>query len=116
MNRICREQKGMSQAVLGKKVQVTRQTMRPGRKRNEYLLLKQLGRIAKALGVSVDLLMGKKATVEPTLLFRADVSPVLSDDLRRFLTHKPKDYAVVEKVTGSFPVIPESRPGALSRL
>ena len=110
MIRICREQKGMSQEELGQKVQVTRQTIAAWEKKERVPTIEQLGRVAKALGVSVDLLIGKRATVEPTLLFRADVPSVLSDDLRRFLTRKAQDYAVVEKVTGSFPVIPESRP------
>jgi len=112
MIRTCREQKGLSQEELGQVVGVTRQTIAAWEKTERVPSIEQLGKIAKALGVPVDLLFGQRETVEPTLLFRADVPSVLSSELRRFLTRKAEDYAVVEKLTGSFPVIPESRPMA----
>ena len=112
MIRTCREQKGLSQEELGQAVGVTRQTIAAWERNDRQPSVEQIGRIAKTLGVPLDLLFGEVETEQPTLLFRADVPSVLSDDLRHYLTRKAEDYAVVEKLTGSFPVIPESRPMA----
>lgn len=110
MIRTCREQKGISQEELGQAVGVTRQTIAAWEKSERTPSIEQLGKVARALGAPVDLLIGEAADTEPTLLFRADVPSVLSDDVRRFLTRKAEDYAAIEKLTGSVPVIPESRP------
>jgi len=110
MIRVCREQKGLSQEELGQKVGVTRQTIAAWEKNERTPSLEQLGRIAQALGVALDILLGTAAATEPTLLFRADLPSVLSAELRLYLTRMAEDYAVVEQLTGSIPVIPESRP------
>ena len=110
MIRTWREQKGVSQKKLGLVVGVTRQTIAAWEKRERAPSAMQLGKIAEELGVSLDLLVGQQTGTGTSLLFRADAPAVLSGELCRLLTRKAEDYAAVEKLSGSFPVIPASRP------
>lgn len=112
MIRACREQAGLTQEELGKKVGVTRQTIAAWENRERHPSLEQLGRLAKALGVALDLLVEPMAEAAPTLLFRADMPSALSPELRALLSRKVEDYAAVEQLAGAEPVVPESRKAA----
>ena len=68
-----REQQGLSQADLGEKVGVTRQTIAVWERGERLPSLGQLARIADALKVSTDLFLRPPEDQSgPTLLFRAD--------------------------------------------
>lgn len=106
-----REQFGVTQAELAAEVDVTRQTIAAWERGDRSPSLVQLTRISRGLGVPVDLLIGPdEAQDEPALLFRADKPEVLSADARSFLSRRAHDYAVVERLLGEIPSLPESRP------
>lgn len=105
-----REQLGFSQQQLGEKVGVTRQTIAAWEKGEREVSVVQVTRVANALNVPIELLLGIKTEEEATLLFRADDPTVLSRPLRQLLGEKAEDYAAVERFAGELPVLPESRP------
>ena len=104
-----RELAGMTQDALGETVGVTRQTIAVWESGDRQPTIEQLGRLARALGVSLDLFIVKDTGTEPVLLFRADMPSALSQDLRFILTQKVEDYASIEQIVGADPVLPESR-------
>lgn len=104
-----RELAGMTQDALGEKVGVTRQTIAVWESGDRKPSVEQLGRLAKALGVSISLFIESEPGAEPVLLFRADMPTALSQDLRHILTQKVEDYAAIEQIVGAEPVLPESR-------
>ena len=93
-----RELAGMTQDSLGERVGVTRQTISVWESGDRQPTIEQLGRLARALGVSLDLFLVKEAGAEPVLLFRADMPSALSQDLRFILTQKVEDYATIEQI------------------
>jgi Zn-dependent peptidase ImmA (M78 family)/DNA-binding XRE family transcriptional regulator len=105
-----REQAGLNQSQLGKKIGVTRQTIAAWEKADREPSILQLSRIATTLGVPLDLLIGLETNEEVTLLFRADNPTVLSLQLRSLLSEKAQAYAAIEHLAGELPVLPESRP------
>lgn len=105
-----REQSGLTQQVLGDRIGVTRQTIAAWEKGERNLSVAQLARLAKALGVPLELLLGAASEPEATLLFRADDPAVLSPELRDLLSHRAEDYAAIERLAGEAPILPESRP------
>lgn len=105
-----RDQAGVTQEELGQRVGVTRQTIAAWEKGEREPSVLQLSRIATALGVSLELLLGVAEEEEAVLLFRADDPEVLSPELRRLLTDKAETYAAIERLAGELPVLPESRP------
>ncbi len=75
----------------------------------------QLTKIAKQLGVSVELLLNLEAADEVAqpevcLLFRADEPSALTPTLQVSLTEKATNYADIEKILEELPVLPEQRP------
>jgi Zn-dependent peptidase ImmA (M78 family)/transcriptional regulator with XRE-family HTH domain len=104
-----RELAGMTQEALGEKVGVTRQTIAAWESGERTPALEQLGRLARVLGVSLDLFLKPEEGLEPVLLFRADVPSAISQDLKIILTRKVEDYAFIEQIVGAEPVLPESR-------
>ena len=104
-----RELAGMTQDALGEKVGVTRQTIAVWESGDRQPTIEQLGRLARSLGVSLDLFLEKEVGTEPVLLFRADMPTALSQDLRYILTQKVEDYAAIEQIVGAEPALPESR-------
>ncbi|WP_298437392.1 XRE family transcriptional regulator [Geobacter sp.] len=110
MIREFREQSGISQEELGKLAGVTRQTIAAWEKGERTPTLEQLARIAKALRVPLELFLGAPAATGPTLLFRADKSEAISAELRTLLARLAQDYSYVERLAGSLPILPESRP------
>jgi Zn-dependent peptidase ImmA (M78 family)/DNA-binding XRE family transcriptional regulator len=104
-----RELAGLTQDALGEKVGVTRQTIAVWESGDRKPTIEQLGRLARALGVSLSLFIERESGAEPVLLFRADVPSALSPDLRFILTQKVEDYATIEQIVGAEPVLPESR-------
>jgi len=104
-----RELAGMTQDVLGEKIGVTRQTIAVWESGDRKPSIEQLGRLAKALGVSLSIFIEGEAGAEPALLFRADMPSALSQDLRFILTQRVQDYAAIEQIVGAEPVLPESR-------
>lgn len=105
-----RDKLGLSQKELGDLVDVTRQTIAAWEKGEREPTVLQLSRISRALGVSLELLLGMAEEEEATLLFRADDPTVLSIELRSLLSEKAEDYAAMERLAGELPVLPESRP------
>jgi Zn-dependent peptidase ImmA (M78 family)/DNA-binding XRE family transcriptional regulator len=105
-----REQLGLTQQELGERVGVTRQTIAAWEKGERVVSVVQLARLARALNVPLEILLGVQSKDEATLLFRADDPAVLSIHLRHLLSEKAEDYASIERLAGELPVLPESRP------
>lgn len=115
--RVYREQVGFSQEELGEQVGVTRQTIAAWEKSERVPSLVQLTKIARALGISLELLLNQPTqsgnkSMQPSsgLLFRADEPSALTFSLRAHLTQKATDYATVENLLGELPVLPQLRP------
>ena len=107
---VFRDLSGLSQEALGQRVGVTRQTIAAWEKGEREPSVLQLSRIATALEMPLELLLGIEEEQEATLLFRADDPEVLSSELRRLLNDKAETYAVIERLAGELPMLPESRP------
>lgn len=105
-----REGLGVTQQELGDRVGVTRQTIAAWEKGERSMTVAQLVRLAKALGVSAELLLGDQESSEATLLFRADDPAVLTLELRDLMSAKVEDYVAVELLVGEPSALPESRP------
>lgn len=107
-----REHAGLTQEHLGNKVGVSRQTIAAWEKNASELSVLQLAKLAKALGIALDLLLAfpSKEEKENQLMFRADAPEYLTASLQRLLTKKAADYALVEEWAGEIPVLPEFRP------
>lgn len=105
-----RDQAGLTQEELGARVGVTRQTIAAWEKGEREPGVLQLSRVATALGVPLERLLGLAKEEEATLLFRADDPEVLSPELRGLLSDKAETYAAIERLAGELPVLPESRP------
>ncbi len=113
--RACREQIGLSQEELGQQIGVTRQTIAAWESGDRDPSLVQLVKIARRLGVSVELLLNLEADNEAEqpevcLLFRADEPSALTSALRAALTEKAMNYATVEQLLAELPSLPEQRP------
>lgn len=105
-----RDQVGLSQEELGKRINVTRQTLAAWESGERAPTVAQLGLIARALGIPLNLLLNEEPETESTLLFRADDPDCLTPTLRSILAKRASDYASVEKMTQEQGVVPESRP------
>lgn len=112
--RAFREQTGLSQQQLGEAISVTRQTVAAWETGDREPSLVNLTKIAKVLGISVDLLLPEPEhqndKEEMCLLFRADQPSSLTPSLRRLLTQKAVDYASLERLLDEVPALPEQRP------
>ncbi|NJL99716.1 MAG: ImmA/IrrE family metallo-endopeptidase [Synechococcaceae cyanobacterium SM2_3_2] len=124
--RVYREQSGLSQADLGLRLDVTRQTIAAWEKGDREPSVAQLFRIAQALGIGVDLLLAQPLsdTKDPAdavalalpssngegLLFRADDPDAIDSHLRASLAQKSSNYAFVERLVREVPTLPEMRP------
>lgn len=106
--RTYREQASLSQGELGAKLGVTRQTIAAWEKGERTPSLEHLSKIARALNVPLDLLLGDVEETGPSLLFRSDNPESLGPELRGLLAHKYQDYASVEKMTGELSALPPS--------
>ncbi|GHF63576.1 Zn-dependent peptidase ImmA (M78 family)/DNA-binding XRE family transcriptional regulator [Deinococcus metalli] len=109
-----RERSNLNQDALGERLGVTRQTIAAWEKGQRDPTMTQLTALAAALGVPLDLLLRQPETSpgaeRPTLLYRADKRSALSDLDEALMIRKAQDYALVERVTGTLPLLPESRP------
>jgi Zn-dependent peptidase ImmA (M78 family)/transcriptional regulator with XRE-family HTH domain len=109
-----REQAGLSQQQLGESISVTRQTIAAWETGERTPTLANLTKIAKALGIAVDLLLPEQPTQDANadigLLFRADQPGALTPALRQQLTQKALDYAAIERLLNEVPALPEQRP------
>ncbi|HEY9646720.1 MAG TPA: XRE family transcriptional regulator [Chroococcidiopsis sp.] len=112
--RAFREQAGFSQQQLGESIGVTRQTVAAWETGDRQPSLANLTKIAKTLGIAVDLLLAEASqsstTDELYLLFRADQPSALTPALRQLLTQKAVDYASLERLLDEVPALPEQRP------
>jgi Zn-dependent peptidase ImmA (M78 family)/transcriptional regulator with XRE-family HTH domain len=106
--RVYREQIGMSQEELGACLGVTRQTIAAWENGDRAPSLDQLTKIARALSVPMDVLLGEEGEEAPSLLFRADNPESLGPELRVLLTRKAQDYATIERLTGELSALPPS--------
>jgi len=111
---IYREQLGLSQAELGDRLNVTRQTIAAWEKEEREPTVAQLMRIAQALNIGIDLLIGQSqfnfSLAETDLLFRADQPSELTTHLRASLSQKASNYGFIEKLVKEVPTLPEMRP------
>jgi Zn-dependent peptidase ImmA (M78 family)/DNA-binding XRE family transcriptional regulator len=111
---IYREQLGLSQAELGDRLGVTRQTIAAWEKEEREPSVAQLMRIAQALNIGIDLLIHQPqdslAIVETGLLFRADQPSALTPYLRAALSQKASNYGFIEQLVKEIPTLPEMRP------
>lgn len=109
-----REQAGLSQADLGERLGVTRQTIAAWENGEREPSVAQLLQIARALALSADLLLGVlEPTAEPAaagLMFRADNPAALEPRLRAALAQKAADYAEIETLVQAVPTLPALRP------
>ena len=105
-----REQVGLSQTELGEKVGVTRQTIAVWERGERLPSLGQLGRIAGALGVSLDVFLRAPEEKGPTLLFRADDARALNPHLRALIQQRVEDYADLEVSLKETPTLPPAYP------
>lgn len=109
-----REQAGFSQQQLGESIGVTRQTVAAWETGDRQPSLANLTKIAKVLGISVDLLLPESSQPstqnEMYLLFRADQPAALTPALRQLLTQKAVNYASLEQLLDEVPALPEQRP------
>lgn len=112
--RAFREQAGFSQQQLGESIGVTRRTVAAWEMGDRPPSLVNLTKIAKVLGISVDLLLPElkqsSTAGEISLLFRADQPSALTPALRQLLTQKALDYASLEQLLDELPALPEQRP------
>ena len=106
--RTYREQANLSQGELGTLLGVTRQTIAAWEKGERAPSLEQLSKLARALNVPLDLLLGEVEEAGPSLLFRSDNPESLGPELRSLLAHKYQDYASVEKMIGDLSALPPS--------
>lgn len=106
--RAYREQAGLTQGELGALLGVTRQTIAAWEKGERAPSLEQLSKVAHALNVPLDLLLGEMEEAGPSLLFRSDNPESLGPELRTLLARKYQDYASVEKMTGELSALPPS--------
>jgi Zn-dependent peptidase ImmA (M78 family)/DNA-binding XRE family transcriptional regulator len=111
---IYREQLGLSQAELGDRIGVTRQTIAAWEKEEREPSVAQLMRIARALNIGIDLLINqsdeKFSLTETGLLFRADQPSALTSHLRAALSQKASNYGFIEQLMQEVPTLPEMRP------
>ena len=108
---IYREQLGLSQAELGDRLGVTRQTIAAWEKAEREPSVAQLMRIAKALNIGIDLLINQeKDNFDTGLLFRADRPSALTPHLQAALSQKASNYEFIEQLVREIPTLPEMRP------
>jgi Zn-dependent peptidase ImmA (M78 family)/DNA-binding XRE family transcriptional regulator len=108
---IYREQLGLSQADLGDRLGVTRQTIAAWEKAEREPSVAQLMRIAKALNIGIDLLINQERdNFEAGLLFRADQPSSLTPHLQAALSQKASNYGFIEQLVREIPTLPEMRP------
>jgi len=100
-----REQAGITQEVLGKRVGVTRQTIAAWENGDTKATFAELVGLATLLKVPVEVLLGQESE-EPGLLFRADDTTALTAELRTLLSKKSRDYHELERVLNLSPTVP----------
>lgn len=105
-----RDYAGLTQKELGDLVGVTRQTIAAWEKGERDVSVAQLAKVGRALGVSLELLLGLSAEHTANLLFRADDPRILSPEVRQQLGGQAEDYAAMERFAGETAVLPPSRP------
>lgn len=109
-----RERLNLNQDTLGERMKVTRQTIAAWEKGQREPTMTQITQLAQVLEVPVELLLRHEAAPSDvgkvTVLYRADKRSSLSDTDEALMTRKASDYALVERLTGVLPLLPESRP------
>nr|PZN44247.1 MAG: DNA-binding protein [Bacillota bacterium] len=105
-----REHLGLTQEDLGKAVGVARQTIAAWESGETSPTLTQLFRLARAMTVPLDALLGEPASDDAAILFRADDPAALAPELRAAVARKVADYAEVERLAGETPAVPPACP------
>jgi len=105
-----RELAGLSQDSLGVVAGVTRQTIASWENGSTQPTFAELAKVANALHVPIELLLGEESGLEVGLLFRADDPAALTPELRALLSRKAADYAELEEILGESSAVPMSRP------
>ncbi|MCC6176398.1 MAG: ImmA/IrrE family metallo-endopeptidase [Chloroflexi bacterium] len=104
-----REHAGLTQDELGNRVGVTRQTIAAWERGERSPTVVQLARVAEALRVRLPLLLALPED-SSHVLFRSDDPAALSPEVKALAIQQATDYAELEQMTGTPPVLPESRP------
>ncbi len=106
-----RDQAGLSQDDLGRKVGVTRQTIAFWEKGERSPSLAQLHKVAKALEVTAGVLLDQgEGREKTTILFRSDEPEALKPEIRDVLAKRARDYAFIEKALGEVSALPPAHP------
>jgi Zn-dependent peptidase ImmA (M78 family)/DNA-binding XRE family transcriptional regulator len=104
-----REQRHLSQSDLGELVGVTRQTIAVWEKGERLPSVGQLANVAQALNVPLEVFFEQTGN-EPTLLFRADKSEILTPALKSLVLRQAQNYAEIERDLGEISVTPPAMP------
>lgn len=105
-----RERSQLSQAELGGKMAVTRQTIAAWEKGQGEPAMQQYLQLARALQTPLDIVMGCSPEDESLgLLYRADNKAALSSTERTVIKRKIENYVLLEQALDIPPVMPESR-------
>lgn len=108
-----RERQNLNQEELGARVGVSRQTVIAWEKGQREPSVTQLTALAGALGVPLELLLRQPdvqpGRERPNFLYRADKRGALTSTDEELMVRLATNYALVERITGVLPVIPESR-------
>ncbi|WP_412030483.1 helix-turn-helix domain-containing protein [Deinococcus yunweiensis] len=109
-----RERLNLTQDELGTRVGVTRQTIIAWEKGQRDPSMAQLTALSGALDVPVELLLRQPGTApdreRPVILYRADRRSALTETDEELMGRRASDYALVERLAGALPLLPESRP------
>jgi len=103
-----REEKGVSQAELGKQIGVARQTIAAWENGDREPSVLQFSKVCKVLKVPMELLLGVEIPNKPILLFRADEQEMLTDTMRESCAYMANNYSAIETLLGEVPTIPET--------
>lgn len=105
-----REHLGFTQEALGRAIGVTRQTIASWESGETSPTLAQLFRLAQAMAVPVEALLGEPTNDDGAILFRADDPAALAPELRAAVARKVADYAEMERLAGETPALPPAYP------